>query len=262
VFALGAINRLDEPLADPKFIARDKAELALAVPMPKELLVVAGGIAAVGAAALVPAVSKVREGAAHVQSQNNLKQIGLAIHNYHDAIGHLPQDILDKNGKPLLRILPYIEQDNLYKQFKLDEPWDSDNNKPLSQAMVKVFLAPNAALPAKPEFGLTNYRGISGPGAIFEPGKKIRLTDITDGTSNTIMVIETDELVPWAKPEDYPFDPKKPLPKIVAPGNKNVFQALFADGSVHALKTSLSEKTLKAAFTRAGGEVVDLDKDK
>lgn len=264
VFALGAVNRLDETLADPKFITRDKAELALAVPMPKELLAVSGGVVALGAAALVPAVGKVREAAGRAQSQNNLKQIGIAIHSYHDANGVMPQDIVDKNGKPLLswrvQILPYLEQDNLYKQFKLDEPWDSENNKPLSSTMVKVFLSPDAKLPAKPEWGLTSYRGIAGPGAAFEPGKKIRLTDYTDGTSNTVMVIETDELVPWAKPSDFPFDEKKPLPKIVATGGKPVFQALLGDGSVRAIKTTTPEKTLKAAFTRAGGEVFDFDK--
>jgi hypothetical protein len=109
---------------------------------------------------------------------------------------------------------------------------------------------------------LTSYRGISGPGASFEAGKKLKFTDFTDGLSNTIMVIETDELVPWAKPGDFPFDPKKPLPKIVAPGNRAVFQALFGDGSVRALKVTTSEKTLKALFTRNGGEIVDPDKDK
>src|SRR5438132_8532158 len=82
---------------------------------------------------LLPAVQKVREAAGRAQSQNNLKQIALAVHNYHDVYGHFPQDITDKNGKPILSwrvaILPFIEQDNVYKMFKLDEPWDSENNK-------------------------------------------------------------------------------------------------------------------------------------
>jgi hypothetical protein len=264
VFALGAINRLDEVLANPKLITRDKAELALVVPVPKELLVAGGDIAALAGAALVPAVAKLREAAGRTASANNLKQIGLAIHNFHDANGRLPMDILDKNGKPLLswrvEILPYIEQQNLYQQFKLNEPWDSEHNKPFSQAMVKVFMSPNATPPEKPEWGMTSYRGISGPDAAFEKGKKLKLTDFTDGTSNTIMVIETEEWVPWAKPVDYPFDQKKPLPKIVPAGKKNTFQVLLADGSVRALSIKTPEKTLKAAFTRNGGEVIDFDK--
>jgi hypothetical protein len=266
VFALGAIARLDETLADPKFVTRDKAELAVALPMPKAVLTFIGGTVALGAVALVPAAQKLRGDAGRVKSANNLKQLAIGIHNYESAYGHLPHDIVDKNGKPLLswrvQILPFIEQNNLYNQFKLDEPWDSDNNKAASQAVIKVFLAPEAKLPPKMEWGLTSYRAISGPGAAFEPGKKLKLVDFTDGTSNTIMLIETDELVPWAKPGDFPFDPKKPLPKIVPVGGKNVFQVATADGAVRALKTTTSEKTLKAAMTRNGGEVIDLDKDK
>ena len=266
VFAIGAINRLDETLADPKFITREKTELTLAVPMPKEVLVVVGGFVSLGAAVLMPAVQKVREAAGRMSSANNLKQIGLAIHNFEAANGRLPADIVDKNGKPILswrvEILPYMEQDNLYKLFKLDEPWDSENNKPLSQALIKVFMSPNATRPEKFEWGMTSYRGIAGPGASFETGKKLKLTDFTDGLSNTIMVIETDEWVPWAKPGDYPFDPKKPLPKIVPAGKKNVFQALMGDGAVRAIDAKIAEKTLKALFTRDGGEDVDPDKDK
>jgi hypothetical protein len=266
VFALGALGRLDDTLADQKLITRDKAALALAVPVPKEILALAGGTVALGAAALVPAVGKVRIAAARSQSANNLKQIGLAIHSYHDANGKFPADIVDKNGKPLLSwrvaILPYIEQSALYNQFKLDEPWDSENNKKASQAMVKVFMSPDAVQPAKPQWGMTNYLAVSGPGAAFEPGKKLTFVDFTDGTSNTIMVIETADAVPWAKPADYNFDPKKALPKINPPGGRDVFQALFADGSVRAIPKNISEKTLKAAFTRNGGEPINLDKDK
>src|SRR5690242_10209850 len=69
------------------------------------------------------------------QSSNNLKQLVLAFHNYNDAYGKLPTNVLSKDNKPILswrvQILPFIEQDNLYKQFKLDEPWDSENNKQL-----------------------------------------------------------------------------------------------------------------------------------
>ncbi len=117
VFAIGAVTRLDETLADPKLITRDKAELAVAVPLPKEVLVVAGGLVAVGVGALIPTggLDKFTEGFGRTASNNNLKQIMLAIHNYHDAVGQLPADIVDKNGKPLLSwrvaILPYIEQD-------------------------------------------------------------------------------------------------------------------------------------------------------
>ena len=262
VFTLGAVARLDETLSDSKFISRNKAELAVAVPMPKEILTLVGGTIAMTASALVPAAQKLRGSAAEIKSSNNLKQISLAMLNYESAYGVMPHDIVDKKGKPILSwrvaILPFIEQANLYNQFKLDEPWDSDNNKQWSQTMVKVFLSPEAKLPEKAEWGLTSYRGISGPGAAFEPGKKLKIVDFTDGTSNTISVIETDELVPWAKPSDYPFDVKKPLPKIVPVGGKTKFQAAFVDGSVRTMKADTPEKTLKALFTRNGGEVVTI----
>jgi hypothetical protein len=262
VFALGAITQADELLANPgALVKRNGAELTASFSVSKELVTALGGSAGAMIGLLLPAVQKVRESAARMQSQNNLKQIGIAVHAYHDANGHLPQDIVDKNGKPILSwrvlILPYIEQDNLYKLFKLDEPWDSDNNKAASQAWIKVFMSPSGTLPERPEFGLTSYRGIAGPDAIFEPGKKVRFADVTDGLSNTIMVIETDEMVPWAKPGDFPFDPKKALPKIVPPGKKPVFNVLMGDGSVRAIVPTIEEKTLKALFTRNGGEVID-----
>jgi RNA polymerase sigma factor (sigma-70 family) len=84
--------------------------------------------------------------AQRARSMNNLKQILLAMHNYHDANGNMPHDITDKDGKPMLSwrvaILPYIEQDNLFKQFKLDEPWDSDHNKKLLALMPSTYRTP------------------------------------------------------------------------------------------------------------------------
>jgi hypothetical protein len=264
VFALGSINRLDETLADPKLVTRTGSDLAAAVPVPKDLLASTGSTIALSAAALLPAVQKVREAAARMSSANNLKQLGLAIHNYESVHGHLPRDIVDKNGKPILSwrvaILPYIEQDNVYKLFKQDEPWDSDNNKQAASVIIKTFLSPDATATSDANgFGLTNYRGISGPGAAFDPTAKkaLKIADFTDGLSNTIMVLETAELVPWAKPGDFPFDPKKDLPKINPVGNRDVFQVLFGDGSVRAISTKVDPKTLKALFTRNGGEVLN-----
>ena len=263
VFGIGAMNRLDEILADPgKYVKRNGSDLTASVDLPKELAVAAGGLFAVSAGLLLPAVQKVRQAAERMSSANNLKQIALAIHNYHDANGHLPNDITDKNGKPILSwrvaILPYIEQDNLYRQFKLDEPWDSKNNKPLSQAIVKVYLSPQAPL-ANPA-GMTHYQGFVGPGTGFEPGKKLKFDDFLDGTSNTIMVVETAEAVEWAKPGGIPFDPNKPLPKLKGAGQPNILQAALCDGSVRSINLkSVTEKTLKNAITRNDGNLLGDD---
>src|SRR5438093_7201056 len=77
-------------------------------------------------------------------SVNNLKQLALAMHNYHDTYGHLPPAALkNKKGKPLLSwrvaLLPFVEEDKLYKEFRLDEPWDSAHNKKLLAKMPKLF---------------------------------------------------------------------------------------------------------------------------
>jgi hypothetical protein len=263
VFALGGINQLDELLANPgALIKRKGAELTANVTLPKEMVVAATGITTLGVGLLLPAVQKVRMAAARVSSTNNMKQIVLACHNYADTYGHFPHDITDKDGKPLLSwrvaILPYLEQGNLYNQFKLDEPWDSENNKKWSAAAVKVYMSPNAN-PITPP-GMTQYKGFAGPGAMFEPGKKIRFADITDGTSNTILFVEAGDPIPWAKPGDIPFDPKKPLPKLALPGVDEIVNAALCDGSIRAIMIkAITEKTLKNAITKDDGNPLGSD---
>jgi hypothetical protein len=265
VFALGALGRLDDILADPKLITREDRDLAITASIPRELVATGGAAGAIALGFALPAIQKIRAAAARTKSMNNLNQIGLAIHSYHDANNRFPEDIKDKNGKPILSwrvaILPYIEQQALYNQFKLDEPWDSANNKKLSQARIPVFESPQFPPPAEgaDSYGLTYYKGIAGPGTMFDPKGKLSFADVTDGLSNTVMVIEDGDPIPWAKPGDYPFDPKKPLPKLTA-GQNDVVNMLMGDGSVRAVNLrTVEEKRLKAAFTRSGGEVIGLD---
>jgi prepilin-type processing-associated H-X9-DG protein len=222
---------------------------------------------------LIPAVQKVREAANRVQCTNNLKQIGIAFHNYHDVHGQFPPAVVyDATGKPLyswrVLLLPYLEQDALYRQFKLDEPWDSPHNKPLSMVMLKVYMDPSHP----PEPGMTTYQVIRGKGTLFEADPQnglvplkdgkgrfqakpiIKMADITDGTSNTFLVVETDQAVPWAAPMDLDFDPNGPLPKF-GTAHAGGFNAAFADGSVRFLN-NVAPQTLRALITRNGGEVI------
>lgn len=198
-------------------------------------------------------VEKVRLAAARVKSQNNLKQIALAFHNYHDANGSFPRDITDKNGKPLLSwrvaILPYVEELALYKEFKLDEPWDSDNNKKLVEKMPKLY----AATYGKVEQGQTFYQSFSGSEAVMN-GKPLRFVAITDGTSNTFMAAEAGEAVTWSKPADIAFDSKKPMPKMGAIFD-GAFNVAMCDGSVRFIPKGVKLENLKKYVTIAGGEV-------
>jgi RNA polymerase sigma factor (sigma-70 family) len=192
-----------------------------------------------------------------VQSINNLKQIALAFHNYHDVYGHFPSVIRDDQGEPLLSwrvaILPYIEQDELYKQFHLDESWDSEHNKKLIAKMPKIYATGTGEWA-----GHTYYQGFSGKGTALDRTQHVRMTDITDGTSNTILVVEAGEAVPWTKPEDLRYSPNRPLPKLGGPF-KDVTHFAFCDGSVHTLRKDFDEKAMRAAITINGGEVFDID---
>jgi RNA polymerase sigma factor (sigma-70 family) len=203
-----------------------------------------------------------RSAARRMRSQNNLKQIGLALHNYNATYGHFPGPALySKDGKPLLSwrvaILPWLEQDNLYRQFHLDEAWDSPHNKPLLQSMPKPYLAVGG-----PPSGsdLTYYQAFVGKGAGFEPNQSMLVpANFPDGMSNTILIVEAATPVPWTKPEDLPFVPDQALPKLGGLFGGD-FNALFADASVKLLSRKADPDQLRAAITRAGGEPVDVEK--
>jgi hypothetical protein len=196
------------------------------------------------------------------QTMNNMKQIGLAMHNYLSAYNQLPgHAIYSKDGKtPLLSwrvaLLPFLEQDQLYKQFKLDEPWNSEHNKKLIAMMPPTYLSPHAPPPNEP--GMTAFKIFVGGGAAWTRDVRgPRVPEITDGFSNTIMVTELADAVTWTKPEDVVYDPKKPLPKLGADPNSDSVLFLMMDGSVHKKPKSIPEASLRAAITRAGGEVLD-----
>ena len=254
VFAVGAIDKADKMLATPP-LTQKEADLDIALDIPPGLEHMQMSIPIL-MALLVPAVQKVREAAARTQSNNNLRQIALAMHNYHDTYNKFPSAaICDKAGKPLLSwrvaILPYIEQGELFKKFKLDEPWDSANNKKLIPLMPNVYGIPGEE--GKP--GLTHTRVFVGGGALFDLDKGVGMRQITDGTSNTIMLVQTVDAVTWTAPNDIEFGPKIPLPKL-RPSNGGRTTIALADGSVQTIRTNLPEASLRALITRAGGEVL------
>ena len=204
--------------------------------------------------------SRPGQAAARANTVNNLKQLALAMHNYDSAYGSMPAAaIIGKKGKPLLSwrvaILPYIEQDNLYRQFKLDEPWDSDHNKKIldSNPMPRVFEIVGTTKPGSKETHMQVFRG---NGAMFDlvQGQKIAL--IADGTSNTFMIAQGKTAVPWTKPDDIEYDPKKdPHEFFLWVGE--ITNVAFGDGSVRTISKKVKPATLHAYITKAGGEVID-----
>jgi hypothetical protein len=210
---------------------------------------------------LLPAVQKVREAAGRAESMNNLKRIAIAMHVYHDANFRLPAaGICDKNGKPLLSwrvaILPYIEQEQLYRKFKLDEPWDGPNNKKLLAQMPLIYKLPSDDQTAPDH---THYQVFVGNNAAFDKRSGRSIVDFLDGTSNTILIIVADKAVPWTKPEDVDFDSNKPMLPLLSRHFRSGYLVALVDGSVRVVPSSVSENTLKAAITRNGGEALGPD---
>jgi prepilin-type processing-associated H-X9-DG protein len=148
---------------------------------------------------LLPAVAKVREAAARMQSANNLKQLGLACHNYHDVNGVLPPGTNDKHFSTGAFLLPFIEQDNVFKLIDFNKAMDDKANAEIRKIIIKTFLNPqDPILSVSPDFGATNYLFSAGSkpslkdnDGICYLNSKIKLPDIVDGTSNTLLAGET-----------------------------------------------------------------------
>jgi hypothetical protein len=208
-----------------------------------------------------------------VERTNNLKQIGLALHNYHDVHGRLPTNVYNAKGEAILswrvHLLPYLEYENLYRQMKLDEPWDGPTNKQFVEQMPKVFDVTGREAPK----GKTYLQGFVSPdprkpmpkGAVFMPGRawlvegeKVgrSIATIPDGSSNTIAVVEARDAVIWSKPDDLPFGEKLPA---LGEERTDLFGVLMFDGSVRMLPIRMDPATLRALITVDGGEVVPDD---
>jgi hypothetical protein len=218
-------------------------------------------------AALVPAMKAAAaltaDAEAQVRARNNLKQIGLAFHNYHDTFGRFPPAVVTHRGQEQLphphswrvAILPYVGGAALYNAYRFDQPWDSDHNRTILARMPDVFRHPGD----EPDSTNASYFALAGPGSAFDREGGTAMQDITDGTSNTILVVESKARVPWTKPEDIPFDPVEPLADLLAVlggSQSETFQAVMCDGAVRGFPRTLPENVLKLLITRSGGEPV------
>jgi hypothetical protein len=191
---------------------------------------------------------------------NQFKQIALAMFIFEDKNKHFPPAaICDKDGKPLLSwrvaILPFIEQDALYKQFHLDEPWDSPHNRQLIAKMPDLYADPDAQGKKLAKEGKTTYQVPVGSQTVFYNSAGARMSEIKDGTSQTILMVEVEHsrAVVWTKPEDWEVDMEHPL-RGVAREDRNIFTAARCDGSVFAVANNINEAKLRALLTRAAGD--------
>jgi prepilin-type processing-associated H-X9-DG protein len=198
------------------------------------------------------------------QCREQLHFLGLAFQEYNNKHRYFPTPaIVSPDGKPLLSwrvaLLPQIGYQSLYERFRLDEPWDSPHNRTLWAEMPHEFACPAGPSPGK---GRTNYRVIVGPendgfsvNTAFAPGRGADIRHFTDGTSNTIMVLETDSFVPWTKPDDLHWSKGGALPALASP-HPNGAHAVFADGATKFLKATIRPEILLALLTINGGEVI------
>jgi hypothetical protein len=210
---------------------------------------------------LAPPVYRQREAAE--RSYCNLGEVVIAFHAYHDANGILPPAALhDAQGRPLLswRVLVLssgdYEKSELFKQFKLDEPWDSPHNLALLDRMPSRYLPPPGRRDKVPPHH-TTLKVFVGPGAAFEGQKGVPFSDFPDGVANTLLFVETDEPVPWTKPEDIVYDPNKPV--RVRGLFRKYARACFVDRlSYRYIPHDADQASLRAAITRNGGEKIEL----
>lgn len=190
--------------------------------------------------------------------KEQLRQIGLALHNYHAAYNAFPASGSDHSGKQKglswrVHLLLFVGEGALYYQFHLDEPWDSQHNKTLISRIPEVYIAPGVT-----EKGNTAFQVVIGANTAFEAEKGLRMRDITDGLSNTAFVVETrpDKSDIWTKPGGLTLDDEEPIQSLGKPSTDG-FLILMGDGAVKTINGELLRAdTLKALFTRNGREVI------
>jgi len=189
---------------------------------------------------------------------HNLRLIARAMLKYENDKGRYPSAaICNKEGKPLLSwrvaILPYLGQKKLYGRFKLNEPWDSASNRKLLPLMPKTYVLSGKAKNAN---SMTYYCVFVGDQAPFDKSKGLSIPEVGDGVSDTLLVVEAAEPVPWTKPEDLKYEPDKALPKLGSRGDGS-FSAVFMDEHVHFFAKPPDEQRMRALITPAGGEPND-----
>jgi prepilin-type processing-associated H-X9-DG protein len=224
--------------------------LAVSVPMIGILL-----------ALLLPAVQAAREAARRAACINNMKQLGLSLHNFHDANKHFPAIVDPDNPQQppcswRVQVLPYVEENARFQQYDPSQPWNGPNNRMLEDPMPTTYRCPSNPDAA----GLdTDYLAVVGPKAVFRDVGSTSFRNITDGTSNTIMLAESHTSgIHWMEPRDMKTDDLSFGVNSRAGGiqstHPGVANVLMADGSVRSISDSTDPEVLKAMTTIDGRE--------
>jgi hypothetical protein len=225
------------------------------------------GVVGILVALLLPAIGAAREAANRMACSNNLKQIGLAMHNYHDTYNALPaQSVPDENGQPMhswrVAILPFIEQGPLFDRYNFNEPWDSPNNQIVGQQPLSIFQCPSSD--QTKGTNQTNYFVVYGDETMFAPNRWTKFADVPDGLSNTIMVVECDTMnVQWSEPVDIPFDQMEfkinpPSGVGLSSDHRGGAQVVLGDGSIKFVSETADEQTIRYMLIRNDGQNISL----
>jgi prepilin-type processing-associated H-X9-DG protein len=200
---------------------------------------------------------------------NNLKQISLALMNYDSRYGSLPPAyIADQNGKPMhswrVLILPFLEQESLYKQYDFSEPWNGPHNSRLMEKCPTLFRCPSASNENR---SATNYVAVVGDTTMWPNNRCVQFESIKDGAANTIMLVEVaDSNINWMEPRDLSFDQATIGMNVdrrhgISSNHTGTINVAYADGHMTHLSDGVSSEALKALFTIAGGETIDEDQN-
>lgn len=207
----------------------------------------------------LPTTRNAREAARRSQCKNNLKQIALALHSYHDNYGAFPPAFtVDEAGQPLhswrTLILPFVEQQALYELIDLSKPWNDPANSKAFEARVSVFCCPSTQL----ENNETTYFGVSGEHSVFFGNQSRQLADIKDGASDTLMVVEMppESAIPWMMPQDAGLAAIQKIRASEKLAHSEGFNFVRCDGSAQFLSSQVDDTVLQALVTIDGGETV------
>lgn len=217
---------------------------------------------------LIPAISVVREAARGGTSMGKMSQMALALQNYEAAYQQFPPVGSDERQLSWrVYLLPFMEELELRDQFNFDETWDSPHNATLVEKMPGIFVSPNAVLePGKTVYVLPTtsaeaFESGQMPAAFVQGDRGAIRGRFTDGTSNTILILEADPsgAVIWTHPNsEWTHDPDDPMRSLHS--RQGVILAAFADGSVRAINNQISPNEFNGLITRSGGERVNRDR--